>query len=257
MVRDTYEQLVADALKWKPSGWDFSDLHGRLIEGPPYWSYRAMAMSLFVGRECVLDMGTGGGELLSTMKPLPHVTVATEGYKPNVPVAQKRLGPLGVEVVQTYCDDNYVVPQRGPMPFRDEIFDVVINRHESFRATEVLRILKEGGVFLTQQVGSVLKRELTEFLGAAVPEDRWNLQVAGAQLTDAGFSIEGKGETVTPASFKDIGAVICYLRMAEWQIPDFSVQKYDDRLRELDRHIRQNDCFRTENRLFYLEARKV
>lgn len=248
----SYEQLVREALSWQFSGWDFSPLHGRLIEGSAPWKYRSMAMSLFEGKECVMDMGTGGGELLSTMRPFPPTTVATEGYGPNVPVAGGKLGPLGVEVVQTYCDDNYVVPQRGEMPFREEAFDVIINRHESFRATEVLRVLKRGGAFLTQQVEGGLKRELNEFLGAPVAEAEWNLTIAEKQLMDAGFRIKDKGEAVTPALFKDIGAVICYLRIAEWQIPRFSVDKYDSRLRELDRHIRLNGGFEARNRLFYL-----
>lgn len=256
MVDGSYEQLVSEALSWKFSGWDFSPLHGRLIEGSAPWRYRSMAMALFEGKGCVLDMGTGGGELLSTMLPLPTMTVATEGYKPNVPVAGGRLRPLGVEVVQTYCDDNYVVPQRGEMPFREGAFDVVINRHESFRATEVLRILKHGGIFLTQQIESGLKRELNEFLGAPIPEVKWNLGIAQMQLKEAGFRIKEKGEAVTPALFRDIGAVVCYLRIAEWQITDFNVDEYDTRLRELDRYIRHNDGFEAKNRLFYLMSVK-
>jgi hypothetical protein len=38
-------------------------------------------------RHSLLDMGTGGGELLASMAPLPDVW-ATEGYPPNVPIAR-------------------------------------------------------------------------------------------------------------------------------------------------------------------------
>lgn len=72
----------------------------------------------------MIDLGTGGGELLSHLAPLPPVTCATEGYVPNVPVAAKRLSALGVEVIQTYCDDNDTVPQRGSLPFRDSSIDL-------------------------------------------------------------------------------------------------------------------------------------
>ena len=47
----------------------------------------------------MLDMGTGGGEFLFSLHPLPKTVYATEGYKPNVPIARQRLEPLGVKVV--------------------------------------------------------------------------------------------------------------------------------------------------------------
>jgi hypothetical protein len=46
----------------------------------------------------LLDLDTGGGELLAASAPLPRRTIATEGWAPNVPVARDRLSPLGVEV---------------------------------------------------------------------------------------------------------------------------------------------------------------
>lgn len=40
-------------------------------------------------------MGTGGGEFLAGLQPLPPHTCATEGYPPNIPIAQQRLKRLG------------------------------------------------------------------------------------------------------------------------------------------------------------------
>jgi hypothetical protein len=34
----------------------------------------------------LLDMGTGGGELLSSLPNLPNNTFATESYKPSIPL---------------------------------------------------------------------------------------------------------------------------------------------------------------------------
>ncbi len=52
-------------------GWDFSYLTGRVIESEPPWGYRALAKAA-VGRSSdLLDVATGGGEILSSLAPFP------------------------------------------------------------------------------------------------------------------------------------------------------------------------------------------
>ncbi len=252
----SFEELVDEALSWRFTGWDFSYLRGRLIEAHQPWDYSRIVRSHFAGTQTMVDLGTGGGELLSRLVPLPPVTCATEGYGPNVPVAARLLSPLGVEVIRACCDDNDKVPQRGSLPFRDSSVDLVIDRHESFKATEVYRVLKRGGFFVTQQVSSRLKSELNSFLGAKLNDEGWNLSRAREQLVHAGFSIIEDGEAEPRAVFKDIGAVVCYLRMVPWQIDDFDVRKYEEKLRRLDSVIRKSGSFVTHNCFFFLSATK-
>jgi hypothetical protein len=45
-------------------GWDFSSFGGRIEEEPLSWSYADLARGLLPGAHAVLDIGTGGGELL-------------------------------------------------------------------------------------------------------------------------------------------------------------------------------------------------
>lgn len=252
-----YEQLVKEALAWRFSGWDFTHLKGRLVEEPAPWHFGDKIREMLPSSNSLLDMGTGGGEFLSTLRPLPSLSLATEGYPPNVSVAGNRLRELGVEVLQTYCDDNCKTPQRGGMPFRDSSIDLVINRHEAFKASEVFRVLRPGGTFITQQVGSGLKQEINEFLEATDErQPAWDLETASSQLEKARFKIEEQEEAETNATFLDIGAVVCYLRIAPWQIADFDVVRYEQRLRVLDNHIRENGQFITKNRLFYIKAAK-
>jgi SAM-dependent methyltransferase len=104
----------------------------------------------------MLDMGTGGGELLASLQTFPKITYATEAYAPNVPIARKRLEQLGVKVVQIMSDDN--------LPFANETVDLIINHHEGYSVKELYRILKHRGVFLTQQVGDRDNLELNELL---------------------------------------------------------------------------------------------
>lgn len=115
-------------------GWDFAHLQGRMVEEPLPWDYARIVLEALPAAEALLDMGTGGGEFLSGLRPLPPDTRATEGYAPNVRVARERLEPLGIEV--------YEVEDDARLPFADAEFDLVTNRHESYDPTEVCRVLR-------------------------------------------------------------------------------------------------------------------
>lgn len=44
------------------------------------------------------------------------------------------------------------------------MFDIIISRHEAFDIDEVYRLLKPNGLFITQQVGGLNNKELSQFL---------------------------------------------------------------------------------------------
>ena len=60
------------------SGWDFSYISDRVVNAPLTWSYTSMLLPLIRKAESLLDIGTGGGEFLSSLVPLPKHTCATE-----------------------------------------------------------------------------------------------------------------------------------------------------------------------------------
>ena len=127
MMMDQFERLLTEAEAQQMSGWDWSFVEGRYIEAEPPWSYREQVHRYLPSTQRLLDMGTGGGELLASMAPLPSDTWATEGYPPNLSIARARLAPLGVTVVPML--------ERDILPFSGASFDLVINRHESFDAS--------------------------------------------------------------------------------------------------------------------------
>ena len=89
------------------AGWDFSHIDGRAIEDPLPWSYLDIVRSRLMGARSLLDLGTGGGEVLSRLQDaFPPRVVAAEAYEPNVGVARGRLAPLGVDVVTYEADDK-------------------------------------------------------------------------------------------------------------------------------------------------------
>lgn len=252
----SFEELVSEAESRRFEGWDFTYLRGRLVEEPIPWDYRRIISGLLPDADSLVDIGTGGGELLSSLHPLPTNTLAIEGYHPNVSVAKRRLQPLNVEVIETGCDDNDNKPQRGALPFTNDAVGLVIDRHEAFVASEVFRVLKPGGHFVTQQVGGSCYPELNAALGKPGKESKWNLKEAIRQVERAGLVQIESYETELGVWFQDIGAVVYQLKAVPWQIVGFSVKKYDRELRELDSSIRRNGPFRVTLPLFLLHARK-
>src|ERR1051325_259171 len=85
----------------RPStGWNFSYLKGRMEEKLTSlpWDYEATVRTELLNAKGLLDMGTGSGEFLASLSPLPPDTCATEGWAPNIAIARQRLAPLGVTV---------------------------------------------------------------------------------------------------------------------------------------------------------------
>ncbi|WP_446664385.1 methyltransferase domain-containing protein [Flexivirga sp. B27] len=240
----------------QPEGWDFSSLQGRMSESTVPWDLPAVWRAALASASAVLDMGTGGGEFLSSFADdLPAHTVAMEGWRPNVAVAGERLAPYNVSVVGA---DNDPGSAGDLLPFADASFDLVLNRHEGYRSDEVARVLAPGGSFLTQQVGGDEFGEIREAFGLGInapdvtyARSRTDLQAAGLEIIDGA---ESTGHYVFP----DVAALVAYVQLVPWDVPeDFSVERYADVL--LDLHASGPDTGRpllATRRRFWLHARQ-
>jgi hypothetical protein len=249
------DELLAEAEATAFRGWDFSQMGDRLVLEPPHWDFSRIVANAAAGATAMLDMGTGGGEWLSSLSTRAPVTVATESWQPNVQVAAVRLNAVGVPVVHAEgATDNHrqeTGDPAGRLPFRTEAFDLVSNRHESFRADEVARVLHAGGVFLTQQAHSGSK-EFHQLLGMEAPDVReFELDMAVAQLRDAGLSIDEADVGNATTVFADIGSLAWYLRSVPWAVPGFTVGAYRQALLRL-----HGGPIRVSSRRFWVRARK-
>ncbi len=232
------------------AGWDFSYINntGRVQTDSLPWSYASVILPHIREAASLLDMGTGGGELLSLLQPYPEHTCATEGYEPNVEVARKRLEPLGVNVVPLVDEST--------LPFRENEFEVIINRHEYYDPGEVRRILTPGGSFITQQVGEGNDVEINRWLGAEPPEEKeWNVETAAKELVASGFRVEKKMEAFPMTRFYDVGALVYYLTAIPWTVVDFSVEKYSEALLTLHERVLQEQYLEFREHRFLVIAR--
>ena len=120
-----------------------------------------------------------------------------------------------------------VTDRAGLLPFADGALDLVINRHESFRADELARVLAPGGTFVTQQVDYHRDAALFELLGLDPPDEpqTW-LPLATAQLTEAGLTGAHSEAGEEVRYFAHIGAVIYYLKVVGWEIPQYNLEAF-------------------------------
>ncbi|MFF5083688.1 hypothetical protein ACFY36_42125 [Actinoplanes sp. NPDC000266] len=57
-------------------------------------------------------------------------------------------------------------------------------------------------------------------------------------------------------TFFDVGALVYQLRAVAWQVPDFTVERYEEGLRGIDRRIRAHGEFRVRAHRFLLRVER-
>ena len=234
-------------------GWDFSHINDRYAEEEDLpWDYRETILRYLKPEMRILDIDTGGGEFLLSLGHPHKNTSATEAYLPNVELCRETLLPLGI--------DFRAGDGKERLPFEDEAFDMVINRHGDFNAEEIHRVLKPGGVFITQQVGAENDRELVDLLlteGIPLPFPEQYLQITEEKFRQAGFEILEGQECFRPIRFYDVGALVWFAHIIEWEFPGFSVDACLDGLMEAQRQVEEKGYVEGRIHRFWLVARKV
>jgi SAM-dependent methyltransferase len=250
MSQESFDDLMQEALSLQFSGWDFSCISDRWRTHLPSWDYPGLARNRMRGIDSMLDQETGGGEVLSSLAPFPAHTWASENYPPNIPVAQKRLAPLGVQLITNYTISSIPLPGAS--------LDLILNRHGGYEETELFRLLKPGGIFLTQQVGGQNNFRLNELLQDKPDFEYsfWTREYMIRQLKAAGFELILEKEEFLPAEFTDVGAVVFCLRVISWQIDGFSVEKYREKLYSIHQDILTHGPLQVLEHRILVEAKK-
>jgi SAM-dependent methyltransferase len=254
--RPTYDDLLAEGTSVPTDGWDFSWFEGRATEARPSWGYAVSKAERLARATAALDIQTGGGEVLDfalgRASAVPTLTVATEGWPPNVTKATALLRPRGVAVVAS--------PEDAPLPFADGAFDLVTSRHPvAPNWPEIARVLQPGGTYFAQHVGPRSVFELVEYFLGPLPAEQSSgrhpdRERAGAEA--AGLEIVDLRAERLRIEFHDIAAVVHFLRKVVWMVPDFGVEKYEHRLRALHERIESEGPFVAHSTRHLFDARK-
>ena len=231
-------------------GWDFAHIDGRCEEADLPWDYKETILRHLRDDMEIMDYDTGGGEFLLSLEHPHHRTSATEGYPPNVELCTQTLLPLGIHFRQ--CDDPACIP------FPDESFDMILNRHGDLHPRELYRLLKKGGMFITQQVGAENDRDLVQMVlpDAEKPFPHCTLKEQKEALEDAGFQIIEAAEAFRPVRFYDVGAFVWFARVLPWEFPGFSVDSCLEGLLQMQKTIEDSGKIEGTIHRFLLVAKK-
>lgn len=232
-------------------GWDFSYLKNRWEEEDLPWNYKTILKRYLKNDFKLLDMGTGGGEFLLSLKHPYDKTFATESWKPNVKLCRERLSPLGVSVHQINDNDK--------LPFKENFFDMIINKHTDYNLKEIKRVLKPNGIFVTQQVGGKNNEILSNKLIKSIrPEfSNYNLNYALEEFENNSFDILYKNEFFPYLRFYDIGAIVYFAKIIVWEFPGFSVDNCFDKLCELYEELKSKPYIESCEHRFIIAARNI
>ena len=135
---------------------------------------------------------------------------------------------------------------------------MVINRHGDFNAEEIYRVLKPGGLFITQQVGAENDRELVELLcgETPIPFPEQYLTITSRAFENAGFTVLRGEEVFRPIRFFDVGALVWFARIIQWEFPGFSVDTHWENLLNAQRILEEQGSIDGTIHRFLLVARK-
>lgn len=200
------------------TGWDWSRTRTRIAPVP--WEYGEVVRRYLRPDARVLDVGTGGGEVFLGLAPCFGKGVGTD-ISPQM-IATARDNPPA-ELAQKV---SFGVMPAHDLRFPNRSFDVVLARHAPVDAGEVHRVLRPGGVFVTQQVGSRNTANIHEVFGidpnsASSAELRADIE----RFETLGCRVEATGEYDVRYWFLDVESLVFWMKAIGVQ-PELDIERH-------------------------------
>ena len=107
-------------------------------------------------------------------------------------------------------------------------------------------------------MGAENDRELVELLCGDVPMPfpEQYLSKAEKAFRQVGFEILEGQECYRPYDFYDVGALVWFARIIQWEFPDFSVDTHLENLLKAQEKLEKDGLLRGRTHRFFLIARK-
>ncbi len=199
-------------------GWDFSRV--RAARDPVPWNYAEVVRRFLQPESRVLDIGTGGGEKFLLLAGHADLAVGSDPDRAMIRTARENRPPeLEGKVL-------FAVGRAQELPFVGGSFDVVLNRHAPVFVDEIVRVLRPGGLFITQQVGGRNTQSIFTAFGWDSNDEVWReywrreglppQDVAGLswRFREAGCAVVARGVYDVGYSFLDLESLVFWLKSA-------------------------------------------
>ncbi|MCP4540567.1 MAG: class I SAM-dependent methyltransferase [Chloroflexi bacterium] len=234
-------------------GWDFSRM--RDAREPVPWNYMCVVPDYLKQSDCVLDMGTGGGEKLLSLAPQVDSAVGVDCSAKMVETALKNKAASQVKNV------SFEVMRAKALRFPDGEFDVVLNRHCTVNVCETFRVLRPGGYFITQQVGLRNTQNICALFGcgpggAYEPELFQEASVLAGAFEQLGCRVVCTAEYDVRYWFLDVESLLFWHQAIS--IPeDFDIEKHWQQIDQIIAEYRTPDGIETNEHRELLIVQKL
>jgi SAM-dependent methyltransferase len=196
----------------KLDGWNFSRVRARYDPIP--WNYVDIIRQYLKPQDRVLDIGTGGGEIFLSLAPYFGQGIGIDQDPAMIDTAKRNQYAL------TLSNISLLVMEGSALGFDVDEFDVVLLRHLRVYASEIVRVLRKKGYFITQMVGQRSSLNILDAFGwtpRSFGPDWWQ---PVAQLADQfllhGCRIVAQAEYNVPYWFYDLESFMFWLMSVPW-----------------------------------------
>ncbi len=220
MTLDELRRIAAEVAPRR--GWDFSRL--RDDRDPTPWEYADVVRRFLRPDDRVLDVGTGGGERFLALAPSFGTGVGIDPDPAMIAAARENL-PASLAGKVTFAEGRVAA-----LPAPGASCDVVLNRHAAVDVAEVVRVLRPGGCFITEQVGAQNTVNIATLFGcgpgmggARIAPDQEIPALADA-FQQRGCAIVSYGTYNVPYYFRDAASLLFWMQ-AVGVPPGFDIER--------------------------------
>ena len=207
---DILKQIVET--NGKLDGWNFSRVRTRYDPVP--WNFVDVVRQYLKPQDRVLDIGTGGGEIFLSLAPYFGEGIGIDQNTAMIEAAKRNQSALALDNI------SLLVMEGSALRFDAGEFDVVLLRHLRVYASEIVRVLRKRGYFITQMVGQRSSLNILDAFGwtpSSFGPDWWQTV---AQLADQfllhGCRIVAQAEYNVPYWFYDLESFMFWLMSVPW-----------------------------------------
>jgi len=229
-------------------GWNFDGLKVKVFGKK--WNFLDVVKRYALNDHLLLDIGTGSGEKLLKISEFVKNSCGVDNSKNMIIRAKENLEKSGIS------NTFFFLADAAKLPFKKEVFDIVICRHSPFFVEEVCRVLKTHGVFITQQVMEDDKENIKNVFGRGQSFGIKSGASMGKYIKELkkGFDIL-RSDTYNADEYYTEDELIFLLNNTPI-IPDFDVEKDQKFLEEIKRIYKTKDGIKTNSSRFLIIARK-
>jgi SAM-dependent methyltransferase len=141
------------------------------------------------------------------------------------------------------------------LPFRPASFGLVLNRHGAVVPSEIDRVLRPGGKFLTQQVDPGDWPELPRYFPRTTMRPDNDHKLRAAEFERMGYQVQSRRHDYRVA-YGSIADLAFNLAVTPWTIPGFDFDQDVDALLSLDAEQSQDEGLIMTRALYLLSAVK-